>query len=543
MNLSGSADARSAWRHALWILAASTLLRLVYAAVVPLVPDEAYYWEWSRRLAGGYFDHPPVIAVLIAGGTALLGDTPLGVRLLPVLAGTLAGLGIAATARHLAGDRAARFAALVFVLLPLAAAGLVLATPDAPLVAALAWTLYAVVRALDATPDLGRQAGAVASRRAATFWWLAAGLAIGLAMASKFTGVLYPLAIVLAMLVHPSLRSRILTPGPWLAVALASCVMLPVLWWNAQHDWVAFRFQLGHGLGATARGSALQREGSLLAGQAALVTPILLVLLAGAAWRALRAPRDAMHRGPRFVLGAVAASCAAFFIYSATRKSVEPNWPAIAILPALVLLASAQEGARTAWERRGTWLAGALTAVMLVHVLVPVLPIRARRDPPSQAHGWAQLARAVDSARAAIAATPGPASWAELGLADDPRRHAEVFVAANRYQDAAALRFHLPAHPTVFALNLGARRNQYDLWPRFPDRAARGAALLLVLEEPDSGLPGPIRRLDGHFASLTSGPLVRMVRDTAYIGRRRLWVLGGWRGTWPADSSDLLPSR
>ncbi|MFN5154505.1 MAG: glycosyl transferase, partial [Gemmatimonadota bacterium] len=46
------------------------LLRLIFAATVPLVPDEAYYWTWSRHLAGGYFDHPPMIAWLIAGGTA-----------------------------------------------------------------------------------------------------------------------------------------------------------------------------------------------------------------------------------------------------------------------------------------------------------------------------------------------------------------------------------------------------------------------------------------------------------------------------------------
>lgn len=88
----------------MWILGASTLLRLILGAVVPLFPDETYYWEWSRRLAGGYFDHPPMIAVLIAGGTALLGDTPLGVRLLPILAGTFAGYWLVRAACHLAGE-------------------------------------------------------------------------------------------------------------------------------------------------------------------------------------------------------------------------------------------------------------------------------------------------------------------------------------------------------------------------------------------------------------------------------------------------------
>lgn len=513
-------EEQAAWRHALWLLLASTVLRLALGAVVPLFPDEMYYWDWSRRLQGGYFDHPPMIAVLVAGGTMLLGATPLGVRLLPILAGSLAGFWLARTACHLAGGRAARYAAAIFLVMPLSAAGLVLATPDAPLLAFLAWTLWCVVRALDDADPI-----------ASTSWWMIGGLAIGLAMASKFTGVLIPLAIVVAMAAHRGLRPRIAQPGPWIAVALASIVMVPVLWWNARHGWVAFRFQLGHGLGAPARGSAWQRELELLGGQVGLLTPVLFVLLVAVTWRALRdgwprrvqATAMTARRQVAFVLAAITAGCLAFFAYSATRKSVEANWPAIAWVPAIVLLAAARTTARTAWERRALWVAGTLTAVALAHVVAPFLPLPARRDQVSKAHGWDQLARAVDSARATLpAGTP---------------------VAANRYQDAAMLGFHLADHPHAYSLNLGARRNQYDLWPRFTDEARAGASMLLVLEEPAEGTPGPIRRLDGHFAALEPGPLVTMRRGDEYVGRRRLWVLSGWAGTWPADSTDPRTSR
>lgn len=501
------------WRQALWILAASSVLRLALGAIVPLFPDEMYYWEWSRQLAGGYFDHPPMIAVLIAGGTAILGDTPLGVRLLPILAGTFAGFWVVRAACHLGGARAARFAAAIFAVMPIAAAGLVLATPDAPLLAFIAWTLYLVVRALGAGDDDGT-----------TRWWALAGLAIGLAMASKFTGVFIPMAIALAMLIHPALRPRLAQRGPWIAVAIASLVMVPVLAWNAQHDWIAFRFQLGHGLGTTARGSWHQRELELLGGQVGLVTPILFVLLVGATWRALR---DATRAPERFVLATIAVFCAAFFVYSATRKSVEANWPAIAWLPAILLLAARGDPAtgsaparRSPWERRALWLSGVLTALALTHVVVPIFPLPARRDQVTKAHGWDRFALSVDSARRSLGEG--------------------TLVAANRYQDAAMLAFHLDGHPQTLALNLGARRNQYDLWPRLTDRAQPGATVLLVLEEPAEGLPGPIRRLDGHFGSLTPGPLIDVQRDGEYAGRRRLWVLAGWRGTWPADSTDPL---
>src|SRR5688572_3031170 len=193
-----SDDSGALWRQALLILGVSTCVRLVVAALVPLFPDEAYYWEWSRRLAGGYFDHPPLIAWLIAGGTAIGGDSPIGVRLLTNLAGTGAMYALLVTTCDLAGERAARFTSLVLSCLPLAAAGLVLATPDAPLLMGISFTLLAVSRAL----------GAPAGSAYATRWWLIAGVAIGIAMASKFTGVLVPAAIAIAMAVHAPSRAR-----------------------------------------------------------------------------------------------------------------------------------------------------------------------------------------------------------------------------------------------------------------------------------------------------------------------------------------------
>lgn len=47
------------------------LIRIVAGAVTPLAFDEAYYWRWSKHLAGGYFDHPPMVAVVIRLGTLI----------------------------------------------------------------------------------------------------------------------------------------------------------------------------------------------------------------------------------------------------------------------------------------------------------------------------------------------------------------------------------------------------------------------------------------------------------------------------------------
>ena len=72
-------------RNTLLTILALVVLRLAAAAVTPLTFDEAYYWMWSKNLAGGYYDHPPIVAYVIRAGTMIAGDSELGVRLVSIL--------------------------------------------------------------------------------------------------------------------------------------------------------------------------------------------------------------------------------------------------------------------------------------------------------------------------------------------------------------------------------------------------------------------------------------------------------------------------
>jgi 4-amino-4-deoxy-L-arabinose transferase-like glycosyltransferase len=510
-----SATDAKGWRDGWVILGIALVLRLVLAARVPLVQDEAYYWEWSRRLAGGYFDHPPAIAWSVWLGTqffALLGLplSPLAVRVVPVIEGSIAAAATMLIAGRLGGAAAARLAAIVMSVMPLAAAGLVLATPDAPLLAATALGCYGVTRAIQSP----------LRSRASLGWWVFTGVALGLAFSSKYTSILLPLGVVAGVLLHRALRPRLLEPGPYLACVVATLVFLPVLRWNASHEWVSFAYQLEHGLG-TPRGNPLGRELELLGGQAGLVSPILFVLAAIAALRTQRGLRhhDAEVAPERALLGTVALVAFAFFMVSALRKPVEANWPAPAYVPAMALLASAAwgDGGRR-WVRWGWRLALALSAVVYAHGLFSVLPLRARRDPVARGVGFDALGRAMAAAVRDAELADGTLGW----------------VAADRYQDAAELAFHMAGNPTVFSTNLSGRRNQYDLWPRFPDVAQPGQALFIALDErPEGARHEAIERLAPYFAGVTRGPLVPLARGDDQVGERRIWILRGYRGGWP----------
>ena len=74
-------------------------------------------------------------------------------------------------------------------------------------------------------------------------WWLAAGLFAGLALLSKFTAIMLLPAVAAFVLVPDWRRRWLLSPWPFLAALIAVIVFLPVLIWNAEHDWASFRFQ------------------------------------------------------------------------------------------------------------------------------------------------------------------------------------------------------------------------------------------------------------------------------------------------------------
>ena len=496
------------WVVAVSIVSAAAAIRIVFAALLPVFPDESYYWEWSRRLAPGYFDHPPAVALLIRLGTTLFRATPLGIRLGSTLVGWFASLVTISIARRLGGSdgSTAVRAAVIMSVLPLAAAGLVLATPDAPLLAATAASLYCVVRALES------------DRRSATStrWWVAAGVALGAAFLSKYTAVLVPTGVLVAFATRASLRSRFKEPGPYLACLVAALVFLPVVMWNARHGWVSFAFQLKHGL-STPQGSALvaawKHQGDLFGGQAALASPILFALMGIAVWRSLRATSTDASR----LLGCVALVCFGFFVVSAFRQRVEPNWPAPAYIPAIVLVATSLRTPRwNAWTRAGVVVAGLMSIAIYVQGLVPVLPIAPPRDPVARAFGWMDLARAADS----------------TGRAVHGATNATVWLAGDRYQEASEVALLAPEHPTTFATNLSGRANQYDLWPRIPDLARTGDALVLAVDDSDEP-HAAVARLAPYFTSIEKGALVVLRRRSGEIGRRRLWVLLGWRGGWP----------
>ncbi len=211
---------------ALWILG---------AAVLPVTQDESYYYVWAQYLDWGYFDHPPLVA-LVAQFSRLASGNPLVARL-----GTLAvGVGtlfVAVSLFKRVGLRSRPALAGAIALTHLNLLGMilgVLSTPDAPLLFAWALTLHELAHAVTGSP-----------RR-----WITAGLAAGLGLNAKYTMLLIAgVALWTALAVPKAERRRtgLASPWPWAGMIAALLMFVPHVAWNAQNDWITFRFQLRHG--------------------------------------------------------------------------------------------------------------------------------------------------------------------------------------------------------------------------------------------------------------------------------------------------------
>ena len=229
------------------IIVFTFLVRVALSAMLGLGIDESYMVAAGRQLHLGYFDHPPLSWWLAWGASQLFQtEAPLAVRspfiaLFALSTWVLFGL----TAR-LFSPRAGLWAVGAYNLAPVF--GVTSATwvlPDGPLIASLLGFLSCLAEAT--RPN----------QRAPWAWWLGAGACGGLALLSKYNAVLVLAGAAVALVSHPNQRRWLWRPQPWSAVLLAGVLFLPVIVWNAEHDWSSIAFQGSRALGCCLSASRL----------------------------------------------------------------------------------------------------------------------------------------------------------------------------------------------------------------------------------------------------------------------------------------------
>lgn len=463
---------------ALGVVAAATLFHVAYAGLLALSPQEAYYWEWSRHLDLSYFDHPPLAAWTIRATTALFGDGERAIRAAAAFHSTVFAVFLWLTIRRLFGSRAALAAMAAAAVIPLFSLGQVVITPDGPLLSGWAMALYFTVRAL--WDEDGR-------------WLVGAGAAAGWAVLGKYTGFLLFPQILVALALDPRGRRMLRTPWPWLGAALGLALFAPVVVWNLRHAGASFAFQTKGRVEHSSFRPVL--VGRYLGLQAALVSPIALLLLVDAVIAAVRRRAE-----PAFRLCAIfSAPLLAVATVVSPFHWVKGNW--LAPVWPTALAAAAALALERGGVRRVAAIAGvalAFLANVYVHLvpLFPAVPFPARDEGSS---GWRELAARVEAERA--------------------RLPAGSFVAGCNYKVSSELAYYLPGRPRTWSSEVaGDFGLQYRYWFDPAELAGREGLLILDERQPDA-----CERREQACRPLEPLPPLTAMRGTGIVTTFQLW--------------------
>ena len=376
-------------------LAGLTLVKLAVAAWTPLASDEVLYWRYSKHLAAGFIDHPFMNPMMIRLGTSLLGDTPLGVRLMAVLLSVPASWAVWRAALALFADAAlARTAVIYFNLTVVMAIGSLVATSDEVVVT----TTCVLLMSLAELQRTGRGA-----------WWLAVGTAFGLGLCSKYTTAFFAVSILAWLAVVREHRRWLISPWPWAGALIALLIFSPVLAWNAQHQWASLVYQSGR---LTVYIWTFRYLAEFICALVILATPPIFVL----GCVGLRPPRRVDEDfSARVLIIAMIAPMILYFLWHATHERVQGNWPEPAY-PAFAIAAAyaihrpqpghAMLNAGVRWAGRLAIPFGvALALLAYAEATTGFLPL-GRHDPRTRVLGvgWKGLGSKIEELRAAAGA-------------------------------------------------------------------------------------------------------------------------------------------
>ncbi|HEX4603925.1 MAG TPA: glycosyltransferase family 39 protein [Candidatus Angelobacter sp.] len=247
----------------LYIVAVKLLLHLLTVGRYGIFRDEMYYLACSRHMAWGYVDHPPLTVWIAWLSRNVLGDSPLGVRLLPILAGAALVWLTGKMAREMGGGRFAQaMAALAVVVVPIYLVGHEWLTDN--VFEHLIWMscVWLVIRAVN-TQDAR--------------YWLWFGVLAGLGFQNKYSIAFLLLGLLVGVALTPHrhfLKSRYL----WLGVLACAVIALPNLLWQVRYH---FPFlELIHNIRMTNR-DVVRSPVAFIADQAMIMNPVLFPLWVG----------------------------------------------------------------------------------------------------------------------------------------------------------------------------------------------------------------------------------------------------------------------
>ena len=385
------------------------VINLIQAGLTPLNNDEAYYWMYSKYLAWGYFDHPPMIALMIKAGYAVF-HNELGVRLVTVMS-ELAALSIIWSLTD-EGQRGKANSVTVFILLavilPVFNIFGFIATPDSPLLLFSSVFLLAYKKFIS-EEDIKTT--------------LFLGLAMAALVYSKYHGALLIILIIFSNL-------RLLKSGRfWMASILALLIFSPHIYWQYANGFPSLKYHLVDRVGGFNPGNIPEYILNMFLIHNPFILPLALWLVF------YKKQTGIFDRGLKFVL----AGFVIFFLVQSLRYHIEPQWTAVISVPMIIILFNNIE-------------LSSRTGLYLKRVAIFFIPL-------------------LLFSRAVFMFDFLQVAYLKKEYHNNEKRAKEIakiagerpVVFTNSYQDPSEYTFYTGKFATTLN-NLNYRKNQYDIW-------------------------------------------------------------------------------
>jgi 4-amino-4-deoxy-L-arabinose transferase-like glycosyltransferase len=447
----------------LLLIATCTLLRLLAAGNAGLSVDEAHYALYGYHLDWSYFDHPPMIGWLQAIALKF-SASDLAMRVLPILL-------FVATSWVMYRVTLTLFPKespwLGFISVALMQSGIMFQLigmamlPDTPLLLLgllLLGVLYSIV---------------IEGR---VRYWLWLGVLLGLAALSKYTSISLLMTVILVLTIGKQWK-QLLTPWPWLAIAVGSILILPILYWNYHHEWISFLYQLHHGTGNSGWDwlRFIESEGAqlLVYGPGVFIFGLIALVAGFRNWRESGAWMCLSFALPVLLLFGMGAG------YEMTLPHwTSLGWAGLAPLTAYWLYRHWQ----SKWVRIGVRTAIAysiiVSAIIFSELISPWIPFDDKGNPLQDLYGWQKAAQRAEQLRQEMI----------TGKNTNPP---QLFT--DNWTYASRLAWY--DRPTPVQV-LDNRYDQFDIWFGSPQYKARGIVVLWPDQDTDMATGGA-----GQFSS------------------------------------------
>ncbi|OAG28490.1 ArnT family glycosyltransferase [Thermodesulfatator autotrophicus] len=411
-----------------------------------LSPDEAYYWDWSRQLAWGYYSKPPMIAWLIHVSTHILGVSEYGIRVPAALFHTAFLAFIFYLGKRLFDEKVGFWAMVAAAASPLSAIYSFVMTIDPPLFAFWALALCLAWQAAE-------------SQKTRDFFFL--GLVAGLGLLTKQTMLAFLFFFFVWLAVSPEKRPLLKSFKPYLVVLIVFLMIFPNLLWNFRHGWITFKHTSHH----------FEEEGLNFLGpiiflveQAGVITPIVFGLMLFVF--ALFLVKEKLRQNERLLfLFVFSALPLALVLPLSFLRKVNANWPypfyeaGFIMLSALIL-----RGAWSSSQKR--LLRGLFFGGVILGMLVMLATYQLARTPEIFPPKVQRLLYKFTD-------------WRDFADRVQKERKTQELVITLRRDYASELAFYLPDRPRTYTFWQGYIKSQYDLWDGLHQRLGENAILVL----------------------------------------------------------------